>query len=117
MNSGRKFVANKIVPVPPFTREVKRLLKKFPSLDRELQELLNALAAEAAMGTAIGRNCYKIRLKIASKGKGGSGGARVITCVVAVEEAVYLLSIYDKSEQTTISDKRLEELLKLLPAS
>lgn len=108
-------MANKIVPVPPFTREVKRLLKKFPSLDRELQELLNALAAEAAMGTAIGRNCYKIRLKIA--GKGGSGGARVITCVVAVEEAVYLLSIYGKSEQTTISDKRLEELLKLLPAS
>ena len=67
------------------------------------------------MGTPIERKCYKIRLKIASKGKGNSGGARVITCVVAVSETVFLLSIYDKSEQENISDKRLTELLQLLP--
>ena len=33
------------------------------------------------MGSLFGKNCYKICLGIASK---GSGGARVITCVVAV---------------------------------
>ena len=60
-------------------------------------------------------NCYKIRLKIASKGKGSSGGARVITCVVAVAQTVFLLSIYDKADQESISEKRLNELLQLLP--
>ena len=67
------------------------------------------------MGTPIGQNCYKIRLAIASKGKGRSGGARVISCVVAVAETVYLLSIYDKSEQSSLSEIRLTELLKLVP--
>jgi hypothetical protein len=35
--------------------------------------------------------------------------------VVAVRETVYLLSIYDKSKQDAIPDKRLQELLQLLP--
>ena len=39
----------------------------------------------------------------------------MITCVVAVRKEVYLLSIYDKSEQETLTDKRLKELLKQLP--
>ena len=65
---------------------------------------------------SLGHGCYKIRLKIASKGGGKSGGARVITCLVAVRETVYLLSIYDKAEQETISDKRLGELLASIEA-
>jgi hypothetical protein len=59
----------------------------------------------------LGRDCYKIRIAIASKGKGKSGGARVITCVVVMEKEVYLLYIYDKSEQSDISDKELLQLL------
>ncbi|MBX2973542.1 MAG: hypothetical protein KF797_10595 [Flavobacteriales bacterium] len=67
------------------------------------------------MGVPIGRDCYKIRLSIRSKGARKSAGARVITCVVAVREEVYLLSIYDKSEQATLTDQRLKELLKQVP--
>ena len=103
-----------IRPIPPFTREAKRLGKKYSSLEQELKHLFAQLAANPTSGTPLGQNCYKIRLKIASKGKGSSGGARVITCVVAVAETVYLLSIYDKSEQETIADKRLQELLQLI---
>ncbi|WP_369818103.1 type II toxin-antitoxin system RelE/ParE family toxin [Pedobacter sp. R20-19] len=64
------------------------------------------------MGTPIGKNCFKIRIAITSKGKGKSGGARVITNFIITESTVYLLSIYDKSEQDNISDKELLELLK-----
>jgi hypothetical protein len=53
-------------------------------------------------------------MAIRSKGKGKSGGARVITCVVAVRETVYLLSIYDKSDQESINDARLKEMLEEL---
>lgn len=107
----------KISAIPPFAREAKPLLKKYRSLRSELEQLVAQLATAPITGAAIGRNCYKIRLKIASKGKGSSGGARVITCVIAVEETVYLLSIYDKSEQDTISDQRLQALLQLLPSA
>lgn len=62
-------------------------------------------------GTPIGKDCYKIRLSIKSKGKGKSGGARLVTCVIAVDERVLLLSIYDKSEQADIPDKFLDQLL------
>jgi hypothetical protein len=68
------------------------------------------LEENPVIGTPLGNSCYKIRLAISSKGKGKSGGARVITCVIIADKDVYLADIYDKSEQENISDKRLKEL-------
>lgn len=56
--------------------------------------------------------CYKIRLGIRSKGKGKSGGARVITYFYYVDETVFLLTIYDKSDKNDLTDDELLELLK-----
>ncbi len=98
-----------------FKREAKPLLKKFRSLEDELRVLSAALKEHPEQGTPIGSSCYKVRIAIKAKGGGKSGGARVITCVVAVREEVYLLSIYDKSEQDTLTGKRLKELLKDVP--
>ena len=70
------------------------------------------LSEKPIQGSPLGKNCYKIRLAIKSKGQGKSGGGRVISCVVSVEEKVVLLSIYDKAEQESISDKKLTEILK-----
>ena len=64
------------------------------------------------MGTPLGNDCYKIRLAISSKGKGKSGGARVITYVKIIETSIFLLSIYDKADVANISDKELKERLK-----
>ncbi len=104
-----------VVPIPEFVKELKRLAKKYRSLRAEMDALGDELAEHPQMGTPLGHDCYKIRLAIRSKGAGKSGGARVITCVVAVREEVYLLSIYDKSELATLTDKRLKELLKQIP--
>lgn len=54
-------------------------------------------------------------MAIASKGKGKSGGARIITNFVIADTTIYLLSIYDKSEKENFSDKELEELLRSIP--
>lgn len=70
------------------------------------------LALEPTQGTPLGKNCYKIRLAIESKGKGKSGGARIITAVFSVQEKVVLLSIYDKADKENITDKELTFLLK-----
>lgn len=60
---------------------------------------------------------HKIRLGIKSKGKGKRGGARVITCVKVVAEKVYLVSIYDKSEQSDMTETELNRLLTEIPES
>jgi len=54
---------------------------------------LDDLENNPRLGTAIGKNCYKIRLSIRSKGKGKSGGARVITHLIVNigDETLYLL--------------------------
>jgi mRNA-degrading endonuclease RelE of RelBE toxin-antitoxin system len=102
----------KVKTIPKFDKELKRLAKKYPSLKREFIELVQSLKEQPTQGTSLGNDCYKIRLAIASKQKGKSGGARVITYVQVVQTAVYLLTIFDKSEQENIPDKELEELLK-----
>lgn len=98
-----------------FERQAKRLIKKFPSLKEELKSLIKELKENPAAGTAIGNHCHKIRLSIASKGKGKSGGARVITYFVISEKNVYLLSIYDKSEKENLTSRELQDLLKSIP--
>lgn len=76
--------------------------------------LLDSLEQDPEQGTPIGNHCFKIRIAIASKGKGKSGGARVIIHVVVTDKIVFLLDIYDKSEQENISEKELAELLKMI---
>lgn len=69
------------------------------------------------MGTALGNNVYKIRLRIASAGKGKSGGARVITVVRCIGGVVYPCPIYSKSDKGSITDKELKALVKEIPQS
>ena len=102
----------KVKSISVFDRQAKRLTKKFPSLKKELKTLIDELTEEPTKGTSIGHDCYKIRLAIASKGKGKSGGARVITHVLFKDDTAFLLSIYDKSDLDSLSDKEILELLK-----
>ncbi|TCD04380.1 hypothetical protein EZ449_17220 [Pedobacter frigidisoli] len=97
--------------ISSFEKQTKRLFKKYASLKKELLELVKNIRIDPEIGTPIGKNCYKIRIAIASKGKGKSGGARIITNFVISDSTVYLLSIYDKSEKDNISDRELIELL------
>ncbi len=100
-------------PLVFFERQAKKLFKKYVSLKKDLLTLVQQLKEDPEQGTALGNNCYKVRLAIDSKGKGKSGGARIITYIVVSKKNVYLLSIYDKSEKENLSDKELKELLKI----
>ena len=55
----------------------------------DIKPLFDSLPDSPIQGDYIGNDCYKIRLGIASKGKGKRGGARVITCVKIVGETVF----------------------------
>ncbi|HEY8690646.1 MAG TPA: type II toxin-antitoxin system RelE/ParE family toxin [Chitinophagaceae bacterium] len=104
----------KVEATPQFLSEAKKLSKKYPSLKNDIKYLAEQLAATPKQGTPLGKDAYKIRLAITDKAKGKSGGARIITCVKIISEIVYLVSIYDKSEQSIISDKDLKARIKKL---
>jgi mRNA-degrading endonuclease RelE of RelBE toxin-antitoxin system len=94
-----------------FEKQAKRLIKKYVSLKQELLLLVQVLKEQPQQGTSIGKNCYKIRIAVASKGKGKSGGTRIITNIAITDNTVYLLAIYDKSEKDNLTNKELDELL------
>ncbi len=101
----------KVLTIPPFDKQLRRLSKKYPSLKSEIKSLIDLLESEPRQGTPLGKNCYKIRISIASKGKGASGGGRIITHLHFDAKNILLLTIYDKSEKQNISDKELSLLL------
>lgn len=95
-----------------FDRYIKRLAKKYASMPDDFARLLVELQNNPQAGEPVGRDCYKVRMSVAAKNKGKSGGARVITCVKVISETVFLLTIYDKSEQESISDNERDDLLR-----
>jgi mRNA-degrading endonuclease RelE of RelBE toxin-antitoxin system len=95
-----------------FKREAKRLIKKYPSLKTELAELFTQLEENPTIGTPLGNDIYKIRLAIASKNKGKSSGARVLSFVKVTQTTVLLFSIYNKGEVDSLTDKEIKELIK-----
>jgi mRNA-degrading endonuclease RelE of RelBE toxin-antitoxin system len=110
-----------------FKKQAKPLLKKYASLPEELKQLEKDLYENPNLGTEIKPGIRKIRLAIKSKGKGKSGGARIITFLeketiligvleqTSKEETDYILhliSIYDKSEVGSISDAEIKYMIK-----
>lgn len=98
---------------PPFDRAIKRLNKRYKSLKMDLLKLIAELQENPQMGADLGKGFRKVRMQISAKGKGKSGGARVITYIVRVSEAdaaIALVYIYDKSEKNNITDAELRAL-------
>lgn len=101
-----------VIPTPYFKKLFKKLAKKYPSIKNELQDLINTLQENPSNGIDLGHGIYKIRMAIASKGKGKSGGARVISFLVTDDQEVYLVHIYDKGELDNLTKDQILALLK-----
>ena len=99
-----------------FKREFKRLFKRYPSLEQDVKNLREEILANpTAVGMDLGGGLRKIRMRITSKGRGKSGGARVITFTVVVgigESEINFLYLYDKAERSNITDAEIKVLLK-----
>ena len=106
---------NKVIPSEFFITRFKKLKRKFPSLINEVNELEKSLLENPHIGINLGANLFKIRLASKSKGSGKSGGFRVITFLLEESKNgfnIFLLTIYDKSSESSISKKILLELIK-----
>ncbi len=104
-----------IIPTPDFEKSFKALAKRHRSLKNDILEFSRSLQENPFQGVELSPGIRKIRMAIASKGKGKSGGARVITYTVIaaeVEGRVYLMKIYDKSDFSTVDLSVLKEMAR-----
>jgi len=99
-----------------FQRGAKALRKKYPSFVDDYNTFLDELEKNPFSGEPLGKHTYKNRMAIASKGKGKSGGARVITYNLQQqsedEVIITLMTIYDKSDISNVSDAYLRSLVQ-----
>ena len=98
-----------------FAKEAKRLAKKYPSFKQDYKDFLVSIKNNPLQGDEITKNIRKIRMAIKAKGKGKSGGARVITfnILTDVENGqVVLLLLYDKEDASTVKVNVVKQLVR-----
>ncbi len=106
-----------IVTTPEFDKRIKRLSKKYSSIKSDFGVFLQSLQDNPIQGVLLKDGFRKIRMAISSKGKGKSGGARVITLNCLLDESkkqIILVTIYDKNEQENITDAEISAALRTL---
>lgn len=101
-----------------FKRQFRRLARKYQSLTDDFITFKKEIEEDPFQGSDLGGGTRKVRMAITSKGKGKSGGARVITLNLAQKGIdileVTLLTIYDKSEISNVSLKYIKWLVAQL---
>ena len=112
MNCKKKVIAIELSDI--FQKDFKKLARRYRSLSADMNNFIQSIRENPIQGVELGNNLRKVRMAITSKGKGKRGGARVITYTINVQEEniqITLLTIYDKSDRNTVSDKELQDLL------
>jgi hypothetical protein len=106
----------RVFTLPEFEKSLVRLCKKYPSLKTEYIDFVELTETDGVQGTSLGKGIFKARLAVKAKGKGKSGGLRIISfsdILLSFDgETVILVEIYDKSEFSTVSRKIIDEKVK-----
>lgn len=100
-----------------FDKSINQLAKRYRSLADDYENFLESLKKNPLQGTELYPGIRKIRMPIASKGRGKSGSARVITAnaIIAEHEGrIALLTIYDKADYVTVDVKIVRQMAREL---
>lgn len=107
----------KIFTTPEFEKQAKILSKRHKSFKNDLKDLVLSLQENPFQGVELSTGIHKIRMAIKSKGRGKSGGARVITYTIVATEThgrVYLINVYDKADYSTVDVSTLKSIVETL---
>ena len=97
-----------------FNKAVKKLKKKYIHIENDYMNFVNTIETIEDLGTNLGNNIYKVRIKNSDKNSGKSSGYRLISHLKLIENELYLMFIYDKSEIENINEKEIDTfILKL----
>lgn len=107
-------MAFEIILTPTFERSFKALAKRHRSLKQDLLDFAKSIESNPFQGDELAPGLRKIRMAIKSKGRGKSGGARVITYTIVtteVEGQVFLIDIYDKADYSTVDVSKVQKVI------
>ena len=93
-------------------KDVKKLIKKYKSLKKDLLQLIEVLEINPNKGIKLGRNFYKIRMKNSDTQRGKSGGYRVIYYLINENKEIWIVKIYSKSEIDNLPSEYIFSLIK-----
>ncbi len=97
----------KIDTIPRFEKDVKKLKKKFPKIKNDLIKFIDESSLNPTLGIELGENIFKVRIPNSSIPTGKSGGFRIIT-YYKINDTLYLVTIYSKTEQDSILTDKLK---------
>lgn len=106
-----------VVTTAEFESQAKSLQKRHRSFKDDLKALVLSLMENPFQGVELSPGIRKIRMAIASKGRGKSGGARVITYTVVAAEMqgrVYLMNVYDKADFSSVELSVVKKMVEKL---
>ena len=69
----------RVMPTPEFVKNIKTLKKKYKSIKNDILKLANKLKKKPTIGTDLGNNTFKVRIKNSDNNKDKSVGYRIIT--------------------------------------
>lgn len=105
-----------ILLAPRFKKDLSQLAKRYRSIRKDLDPLIEQLQAGQVIGDRIpGLNyqVFKVRLKNTDIQKGKSAGYRVIY-YLKTSTKIILATIYSKSDLSDIQNKVIEEIIQQL---
>ena len=95
-----------------FAKSIKKLQKRFKNIETDCEEFLQSIQTTAHLGINLGNGIFKVRIANSDKQSGKSSGYRLISYLKLVDNKLYLMYIYDKSDLDTISEKQIDTLIK-----
>jgi mRNA-degrading endonuclease RelE of RelBE toxin-antitoxin system len=97
-----------------FTRNLRLLAKKYRSIYKDVQPIIEELENGVIIGDQIpniGYAVFKVRIRNRDVQKGKSGGYRLIY-YLQTTTGIILLSIYSKSEQANIDADEIRSIIQ-----
>lgn len=97
------------------TSEFLRRAKECGVTEEERTKIVEFIAANPLIGEEINGTGGARKVRFAGKGRGKSGGHRVITFYSGADIPVFLLTMFTKNEKTDLTPKERAALKKALP--
>ena len=101
------------IEVPLFTKKWKEL----GLTDEDLRDLQNILLQNPKSGDVIQGTGGLRKIRIPMKGRGKSGGSRVIYVDIEIKEVIYFINVYTKYEKDDLTEdekKAFKAVVKML---
>ena len=101
-----------VILLPHFLKKLKPHIKKRRSLKIGIIDTLEKFNADQHIH--LGHHIYKVRLATANLNKGKNKSFRLIVLLIEVQSFLVPITIYSKSDQSTILLKELNDELEII---